>query len=191
MATASTMLALGTELPAFSLPDVRTGGIVDTDDLKGDALLVLFLCNHCPYVKRIMSGLAQFGRDYQASGLDMVAVASNDATTHPEDSPEELAKVADRNDYVFPVLYDESQDVARAFTAACTPDFFLFDRDRKLVYRGQFDDARPSNEVEVTGADLRAAVDAVLAGASVSDEQRPSLGCSIKWKTDEVFISHR
>ncbi|HEY7705353.1 MAG TPA: thioredoxin family protein, partial [Acidimicrobiia bacterium] len=158
MAIASTMLALGTELPAFTLPDVRSGGTVATDDLKGDALLVMFICNHCPYVKRIMSGLAQFGRDYEGSGLDIVAVASNDATTHPEDSPDELAKVADRNGYVFPVLYDESQDVARAFSAACTPDFFLFDSDRKLVYRGQFDSARPSNEVEVTGEDLRAAV---------------------------------
>jgi peroxiredoxin len=191
MAIASTMLALGTELPAFTLPDVRSGGTVATDDLKGDALLVMFICNHCPYVKRIMSGLAQFGRDYEGSGLDIVAVASNDATTHPEDSPDELAKVADRNGYVFPVLYDESQDVARAFSAACTPDFFLFDGDRKLVYRGQFDSARPSNEVEVTGEDLRAAVDAVLTGAAVSDDQRPSLGCSIKWKTDEITISHR
>lgn len=191
MATASTMLALGTELPAFSLTDVRSGRIVASDDLKGDALLVMFICNHCPYVKRIMSGLSRFGRDYEVSGLDIVGISSNDVATHPEDSPEELAKVADRNGYVFPVLYDETQEVARAFSAACTPDFFLFNGDRKLVYRGQFDDARPSNAVEVTGADLRAAVDAVLAGAMVSEDQRPSLGCSIKWKTDEVFISHR
>jgi peroxiredoxin len=191
MPTPSTMLSLGTELPTFSLPDVRTGGKVATDDLKGEAVLVMFICNHCPYVRRIMSGLAQFGRDYEGSGLDIVAISSNDAVSHPEDSPAELAKVSDRNGYVFPVLYDEDQDVARAFAAACTPDFFLFDGGRRLVYRGQFDDARPSNEVEVTGADLRAAVAAVLGGASVSADQRPSLGCSIKWKTDEITISHR
>jgi thiol-disulfide isomerase/thioredoxin len=191
VATASTMLALGTELPAFFLRDVRTGGTVAADDLKGEAALVMFICNHCPYVKRIMSGLAQFGRDYEGSGLDIVAISSNDVNSHPEDSPAELARVSELNGYVFPVLYDEDQDVARAFSAACTPDFFLFDGNRRLVYRGQFDSARPSNEVEVTGEDLRVAVDAVLGGKAVTEDQRPSLGCSIKWKTDEITISHR
>jgi peroxiredoxin len=188
MAATSTMLPLGTELPAFKLTDVRTGEQVSSDDLGQHALVVMFICNHCPYVKLIQQGLVQFGLDYEDKAVDIVGVASNDALTHPEDGPEELARVADELGYRFPLLYDETQEVARAFTAACTPDFFLFDADRRLVYRGQFDDARPSNGLEVTGQDLRRAVDTIISGEAVPAEQRPSMGCSIKWKSEGLSI---
>ncbi|MEX0699361.1 MAG: thioredoxin family protein [Acidimicrobiia bacterium] len=188
MAATSTMLPLGTELPAFKLTDVRTGEQVSSDDLGQHALVVMFICNHCPYVKLIQQGLVQFGLDYEDKAVDIVGVASNDALTHPEDGPEELARVADELGYRFPLLYDETQEVARAFTAACTPDFFLFDSDRRLVYRGQFDDARPSNGVEVTGKDLRRAIDTLISGEAVPAEQRPSMGCSIKWKSEGLSI---
>lgn len=178
------MLALGTELPEFKLPDVRTAGTVGSEDFAGRPVLVVFLCVHCPYVKRIQDGLAAFGRGYSKTDLGVVAIASNDPTGHPEDSPENQAKVADEIGYSFPVLYDETQEVARAFTAACTPDFFLFGRDHRLAYRGQFDEARPSNEVPVTGESLRAAVDSVLEGRPISIEQMPSMGCSIKWRSE-------
>lgn len=187
----STMLALGTVLPEFKLPDVRTAGTVGSDDFAGRPMLVVFLCVHCPYVKRIQEGLAEFGRDYQNSNLAILAIASNDATSHPEDGPENQAKVAAEVGYTFPVLYDETQEVARAFTAACTPDFFLFTADGRLAYRGQFDDARPGNTVPVTGESLRDAVDAVLASKEVTIDQVPSMGCSIKWRSETTGLSIR
>ena len=188
MAT-STMLALGTALPEFKLPDVRTAETVVSQDFTGSPLLVVFICVHCPYVKRIQHGFGAFAHDYAASELRIVAIAANDYSTHAEDSPENQARVADELGYRFPVLYDETQEVARAFSAACTPDFFLFARDHRLVYRGQFDAARPSNDVPVTGEDLRAAVDSVLAGTPVSIDQIPSMGCSIKWRPETSGLS--
>lgn len=181
--TASTMLALGTVAPDFSLPDVMSGKTVARDDFQGSkALLVLFICAHCPYVKHIEKELAKLGRDYAAQPLSIVAISANDAETHPADSPAGLKKQAETFGFVFPYLYDESQAVARAYDAACTPDIYLFDADFKLVYRGQFDASRPGNGIPVTGKDLRAAIDAVLADESVSVDQKPSIGCNIKWK---------
>jgi thiol-disulfide isomerase/thioredoxin len=145
-------------------------------------LLIMFICNHCPYVKHIRSGIAEFAREYQAKGLAIVAISANDVSTHPDDSPEKMKAEAAAAGYVFPYLYDATQEVAKAFRAACTPDFFLFDRDCKLVYRGQFDDSRPRNNIPVSGKDLRAAADAVLAGEPLPVEQKPSIGCNIKWK---------
>lgn len=181
MAVASVMDDLGTSLPQFSLPDVATGEPVTSTDMARPVLVVVFLCNHCPYVKRIQDGLAAFSRDYEGR-LDMVGIASNDTTSHPDDAPAELARVAAQKDYRFPVLFDEDQSVARAFNAACTPDFFVYEAAHELAYRGQFDEARPSNDAEVTGSDLRAAVDALLAGTPVPQPQQPSIGCSIKWR---------
>jgi peroxiredoxin len=181
--TNSTMiLELGTPAPYFMLPDPK-GKRVSLDDFRdAKALLVVFMCNHCPYVKHIRSALAQFAREYQPKGLAMVGINSNDAAAYPDDSPEKMAEEIRSVGYTFPYLYDATQEVAKAYRAACTPDFFLFDRNRKLVYRGQFDGSRPGNNVPVTGEDLRAAVDAVLEGRPVSTEQRPSMGCNIKWK---------
>lgn len=183
------MLPLGTALPAFRLPDVRAAATVGSEDFAGRPLLVVFVCVHCPYVKRIQDGLAGFGRDYVNSDLGIVAIASNDATSYPEDSPESQARVADEIGYTFPVLHDEAQEVARAFTAACTPDFFLFSADHRLVYRGQFDNARPSNDILVTGESLRAAVDSVLEGKPTTIDQLPAMGCSIKWRAETVGLS--
>ena len=153
------------------------------DDVTGArGTLVVFTCNHCPYVKHIADGLAAFGRDYAAKDVAIVAISANDPGTHPDDGPERLGAEAKRLGYRFPVLFDESQQIAKAYRAACTPDFFLFDRERKLVYRGQFDGARPGSPTPVTGADLRAAVDAVLAGKPVAPQQKASLGCNIKWR---------
>lgn len=182
MAIESTMLALGTPAPPFTLTDTVTGDKVSLDDLTGPALVVTFICNHCPYVKRVAAGLAELGRDLAAKGVPMVAISSNDVTSHPQDGPEEMAVEAAEQGWTFPYLYDETQDVARAYSAACTPDTFVFDAERRLVYRGQLDAARPRNEEPVTCADVRAAVDAVLAGEPVDPDQRPSLGCGIKWK---------
>jgi peroxiredoxin len=182
MAATPTDLNLGTEAPPFALPDVRTGKVVSSDDLTAGPLLVIWICNHCPYVKRVREGLVSLGKDYAGSPVDIVAISSNDAENYPDDSPEELARIADEVGYPFPVLFDETQQVAKAYGAVCTPDFFLFDADRLLVYRGQFDAARPGNEVDVTGVDLRAAIDAVLAGEPVPRDQTPPIGCSIKWK---------
>jgi peroxiredoxin len=182
MLTASTMLALGTTAPDFRLPDT-TGKIVTRDDFtSAPALLVAFICNHCPYVKHIRSGWAAFAREYQAKGLAIVGINSNDAGEYPEDSPRKMVDEVRKAGYVFPYLYDEAQAVAAAYRAACTPDFFLFDASRRLVYRGQFDDSRPGNNVPVTGKDLRAACDAALAGKPASVSQKPSAGCNIKWK---------
>ncbi|MFO7305593.1 MAG: thioredoxin family protein [Gammaproteobacteria bacterium] len=182
MAVESNMMPLGTKAPAFRLPDYK-GNIVSIDDFSASpALLVAFICNHCPYVKHIRHEFARFAREYQPRGLAVVAIASNDTETHPQDGPQGMAEEAESAGYTFPYLFDETQEVARAYQAACTPDFFLFDQERKLVYRGQFDASRPGNNVPVTGSDLRAACDAVLAGQPVTIEQRPSMGCSIKWK---------
>jgi peroxiredoxin len=180
--TPSTMLPLGTAAPDFRLPDT-SGKIVSLADFKGQtALLVVFMCNHCPYVQHIRTGLAQLAHDYLPRGVAMVGINSNDVANFPEDSPAKMAAEAKAAGYLFPYLYDESQAVAKTFHAACTPDFFLFDRGRRLVYRGQFDASRPGNGVPVTGKDLRAALDAVLAGRTTSQFQAPSMGCNIKWK---------
>ena len=183
MAATSTMLALGTEAPDFALADVISGRTVTLRDFDDrPALLVMFICRHCPYVRHVRPGLAALGREHASSDLAIVAISSNDPETHPEDAPASLAEEAVETGYVFPYLFDETQEVAKAYTAACTPDFFLFDRERRLAYRGQFDASRPSNGLPVTGEDLRAAIDAVLGGRPVSGDQRPSVGCSIKWR---------
>ena len=181
--TASTqMLPLGAAAPDFALTDALTGRTVKLADFKGSPLVVAFICNHCPFVKHVRGGVAAFARDYGARGLRFVGINSNDVTDHPDDSPAKMKEEARAAGYVFPYLFDESQAVAQAYKAACTPDFFLFDKAHKLVYRGQLDGSRPGNDVPVTGEDLRAAADAVLAGQAVRGEQRPSLGCNIKWK---------
>jgi peroxiredoxin len=181
--TPSTMLPLGTSAPAFSLPDATTGKTVSIADFQNaPGLLVMFICNHCPYVKHVRSGLAQLVKDYQAKGVVAVGISANDAQAYPDDSPAKMALEAKDASYTFPYLYDESQAVARAYQAACTPDFFLFDREKRLVYRGQLDDSRPGNGIPVTGKDLRAALDAVLAGKPVAKDQKASIGCNIKWK---------
>ena len=180
--TPSTMLPLGTKAPSFRLPD-PSGKWVSSDDFKeARAFLVAFICNHCPYVKHIRFQFASLAKEYQSRGVGIVAISSNDVENYPDDSPEKMAEEIKQVGYTFPYLYDESQQVAKAFRAACTPDFFLFDRNRSLVYRGQFDDSRPGNPLPVTGADLRAALDALLAGDSVPLNQKPSVGCNIKWK---------
>jgi len=181
--TESTMLALGTIAPDFALTNVVTGETVRRDDFRGKgALLVMFICAHCPYVKHVEKSLGKLGADYAGKPIAIAAISANDITTHPADSPEGLKRQAQENGFVFPYLYDETQNVARAYKAACTPDFFLFDGDFRLVYRGQFDDSRPKSDIPVTGKDLRAAMDAVLAGKPVPADQRPSMGCNIKWK---------
>ncbi|HZQ46386.1 MAG TPA: thioredoxin family protein [Verrucomicrobiae bacterium] len=181
--TPSTMLPLGTSAPDFRLPDTN-GKIVSPADFKNaSALLVVFMCNHCPYVKLIRPGLAQLGRDYQPKGVAMVGINSNDAVKYPADSPAQMKEEVRSAGYTFPYLYDETQSAAKAYRAACTPDIYLFDCGQKLVYRGQFDGSRPGNGVPVTGKDLRAALDAVLSGKPVAKEQTPSIGCNIKWKS--------
>ena len=181
--TASTMLPLGTPMPEFSLPDAVSGQTVSDQSLDKDhPTLVMFICNHCPFVKHLRDGLADFGKEYQSKGLNIVAISSNDVDNYPDDSPEKMKQEAADAGYTFPYLYDESQEVAKAFTAACTPDFFLFDKLGQLVYRGQFDDSRPSGELPVTGGDLRQAATAVIAGSPPPPDQKPSIGCNIKWK---------
>jgi peroxiredoxin len=189
--TASTMLSLGTQAPQFQLPD-PSGKQTSSDDFRdAPALLVAFICNHCPYVKHIRSRFAALTKEYQARGVAVVAISSNDVESFPEDAPGKMAEEIVQAGYTFPYLYDESQEVAKAYHAACTPDFFLFDRDHRLAYRGQFDDSRPKNGLPVTGADLRAALDAVLAGRPVPGDQKPSVGCNIKWKSEKSLkIAH-
>ena len=179
--TPSTMLDLGTSLPSFSLPDFD-GKVVSDADFKGSpALLVAFICKHCPFVRHIRSEFARFAKEYEPKGLKVVAIMSNSVEEFPEDGPEGMKQEAAEAGYVFPYLYDKDQAVAKAFKAACTPDLFLFDSNRRLAYRGQFDGSRPKNNVTVNGADLRAAADAVLAGKAPAEQQRPSMGCNIKW----------
>ncbi len=179
--TPSTMLPLGTHAPDFSLVNVdgRTVSLRNFDDAP--ALLVMFICNHCPYVKHLADALAEFTDRYMAKGVAVVAINSNDVATQPADSPEQMVAEAEQRGYQFPYLYDETQAAAKAYRAACTPDFYLFDRDRRLVYRGQFDSSRPDSGIPITSSDLGAAIDAVLAGKKPSDQQKPSIGCNIKW----------
>jgi peroxiredoxin len=185
--TPSTMLPLGTEAPPFSLPEPATGGTVSLDDFAdAPALVVAVLSNHCPFVKHVADELATFAREYEAKGVAMVGINANDVSTHPADSPEKMAEEVEARGYPFPYLFDETQEVVKVLRAACTPDFFLFGGDRRLVYRGQFDASRPSLDEPVTGVDLRAACDAVLAGGTPSDDQTPSVGCNIKWKAGNV-----
>jgi len=180
--TPSTMAPLGMKAPAFRLPDT-TGKLVSLDNFTtAPALLVIFLCNHCPFVKHVRERLAGLVREYQSRGLAVVGISSNDVSAYPDDGPDKMADEVKSAGYTFPYLYDESQEVAKAYRAACTPDFYLFDRDRKLVYRGQMDDSRPGNDRPVTGADLRRALEAVLTGHPVPPDQKPSIGCNIKWK---------
>src|SRR5262245_14754710 len=180
--TYSTMAPLGMKLPSFALTDVISGRQVQVADFAdAQALLVAFLCNHCPYVRHVRGGLAEFAKEYEQRGLQVVGVSSNDVKAYPQDAPDGMREEAREAGYRFPYLFDEDQSVAKAFSAACTPDFFLFDRDRKLAYRGQFDASRPSDGVPVTGEDLRKATDAVLAGRAPASEQTPSIGCNIKW----------
>lgn len=180
--TPSTMLPLGTTAPDFQLPDTNGRWVALADFQGAPALVVVFMCNHCPYVKHLRAGLAQFARDVQARRVAVVGINANDVANYSEDSPARMAAEVRAAGYTFPYLFDESQAVAQAYRAACTPDFYLFDAPRRLVYRGQFDASRPGNAIPVTGKDLRAAVDAVLAGRPVPTEQQPSLGCNIKWK---------
>ena len=183
------MPPLGIPAADFHLPDVVSGATVSLASFAGKrALLVMFLSRHCPYVQHVKKELARIGKDYAATGLGIVAISSNYVVEYPDDAPERLREMAAELGIGFPICYDETQEVAKAYDAACTPDFFLFDAERHLVYRGQLDGARPKNDVPVTGADLRAAIDAVLAGGAVNPEQRPSLGCNIKWKPATVTI---
>jgi peroxiredoxin len=180
--TFSQMLALGTRAPDFSLQDVVSGKIVSLKNFEGrPALVVIFLCNHCPYVRHILDGLTAFANEYVERGVGVVAINSNSVETHPQDDPVHMKELAETHAWKFLFLFDETQEVAKAYRAACTPDFFVFDDERRLRYRGQFDGSRPGNAVPVTGNDLRTAVDAVLAGAPVAQDQKPSIGCNIKW----------
>lgn len=179
----STMLPLGTSMPDFALPDVRTQKVISPETFREKhALLVMFICRHCPYVVHVQNELTKLGEDYQEKDLGILGISSNDVTGYPADAPPRLKEMAEQLGWQFPYCYDETQAVAKAFTAACTPDFFLFDRQRHLVYRGQLDESRPGNGKSVTGQDLRAALDAVLSGQPVTSQQRPSAGCNIKWK---------
>ncbi|WP_445634466.1 Putative peroxiredoxin [Nostoc sp. DSM 114161] len=181
--TASTMLPLGTKAPDFDLPEVVSGKATSLSTFADKkALLIMFICRHCPFVKHVQQELAQLGKDYFTSDLAIVAISANDAKNYPDDAPDSLKAFVTEQGLTFTLCYDESQETAKAYTAACTPDFFLFDGSRRLVYRGQLDDSRPSNGKPVTGADLRAAIEAVLADKPVATEQKPSVGCNIKWK---------
>ena len=183
MARNSRMLPLGTAAPRFALRDTVSGRTVALEDFASSpALLMAFICNHCPYVKHILDGFVAYARDFGPRGVAVVAISSNDVVGYPDDAPEAMARVAAAKGFTFPYLYDETQQVATAYQAVCTPDFFLFDRERRLAYRGQFDGSRPGNNIVVTGADLRAASDALLLGKKVASQQTPSVGCSIKWK---------
>lgn len=181
--TASTMLELNTKAPSFQLPDVVSGKMISLDTFAGKkALLVMFICRHCPFVKHIQTELAQLGKDYQQQNLGIVAISANNAEQYPEDAPDKLKEMAEELEFTFPFCYDETQETAKAYTAACTPDFFLFNAQRKLVYRGQLDDSRPTNGIPLTGKHLRLAIETLLVDHTITQEQKPSIGCNIKWK---------
>ena len=183
MATPSNMIPLGTQAPQFNLPDTVSGEMMSLEQLKSDqATVVMFICNHCPYVKHINTGLVELANDYLPQGVSFVGISSNDVEAYPDDGPQRMKEVAQELGYPFPYLYDESQEVARDYQAACTPDFYLFDGQMKLVYRGQMDGSRPNSDQPVTGQDLRAALDDVLEGRPVNPEQKASMGCNIKWR---------
>lgn len=180
--TASTMLDLGTKAPNFALPDTVSGKTISLDTFaEKKGLLVMFICQHCPFVQHVQQELARIGQDYMEQGLGIVAISSNSVETHPDDAPEKLKAMAEEQRFNFPFCYDETQEVAKAYTAACTPDFFLFDSSRALVYRGQLDDSRPGNDQPVNGKDLRAAIEKILADEPITPDQKPSIGCNIKW----------
>jgi thiol-disulfide isomerase/thioredoxin len=182
-ATPSTMMPLGTIAPPFELLDTVSGRLLSLSELKGNrATLVMFICNHCPYVLHINEELVRIAKDYQPKGISIIAISSNDVENYPQDSPELMKKMAEKTGYTFPYLYDETQDTARAYDATCTPDLFLFDKELKCVYRGQLDNSRPNSSIPVSGKDLRNALEALLSGKEISDEQIPSIGCNIKWK---------
>ena len=190
--TPSTMLPLGTALPDFSLVDAASGSRVSADDLADrNALLVMFICNHCPFVKHVVGELGRLAEDYLPGGVGIVAINSNNVDAYPQDGPEHMRRLVEREGWEFPFLLDETQEVAKEFGAACTPDFFLFDADRRLAYRGQLDDSRPGSEGPVTGRDLRVALDAVLAGEPAPEDQKPSIGCNIKWRPGNEPRSYR
>ncbi len=181
--TPSNMIPLGTAAPDFTLPNVVSGRELSLSEAKSDlATVIMFICNHCPFVKHVQDGLIQLANDYIAKGVSFVAISSNDVGTHPDDAPDKMKELAEQKNYPFPYLYDESQEVAKAYKAACTPDIYIFNKDLKCAYRGQLDDSRPSNDIPVTGKDLREALENLLAGKPVSENQRPSIGCNIKWK---------
>ena len=181
--TPSTMVTLGTKAPDFLLPDTVSGKHLSLDNIKGEtATMIMFICNHCPFVKHVNEEIVRLGNDYKNKGIGFVAISSNDIINHPEDSPGLMTQVAKQLKYPFPYLFDESQETAKAYDAACTPDFFIYDKDLRLVYRGQLDDSRPGNEIPVTGKDIRQALDCLINNVPVAQEQRPSIGCNIKWK---------
>ena len=181
--TPSKMIPLGTKAPDFRLPDAVSGKQFSLVELKSDkATVIMFICNHCPYVKHVQNGLVELANDYASKGVSFIAINSNDVKNYPDDSPENMKKVAQKMGYPFPYLFDDSQQVARSYDAACTPDFYIFDKNMKLMYRGQMDDSRPGNGKPVTGSDIRQALDSILDGRVISDEQIPSMGCNIKWK---------
>jgi peroxiredoxin len=181
--TESTMLPLGTKAPAYDLPDTISGKNVSLDSLTtGAGTVIMFICNHCPFVTHVQSELVRLARDYQPKGIQFVAISANDVANYPEDSPENMARFARKNGFTFPYLYDETQEVAKAYGAACTPDFYIFNQGDECVYRGRLDDSRPGNNIPVTGKDLRGALDALLAGNQIFQDQKPSIGCNIKWK---------
>jgi len=182
--TPSNMMPLGTQAPDFTLPDTVSGDELSLQSLKGEhATVIMFICNHCPFVKHIEDELVRLGQDYPAKGISRVAISANDVKSHPDDSPEKMKQLAESLGYNFPYLYDESQDVAKSYDAACTPDFYIFDKDLKCVYRGQLDGSRPGNNVSVTGIDLRRALESLLSGNQINLDQIPSVGCNIKWKS--------
>jgi len=181
--TPSTMVALGTNAPHFILPDTVSGKDISLKNIKGEkGTMIMFICNHCPFVKHINAELVRLANDYKYKGIGFVAISSNDVVNHPDDAPGLMTQVAKELKYPFPYLYDESQEIAKAYDAACTPDFFIYDKELRLVYRGQLDDSRPGNEVPVTGKDIRYALDCLIKNVPIPKEQRPSIGCNIKWK---------
>ena len=181
--TPSSMMALGTQAPTFELIEPKTNQVHSLEHLRGDqGTLVMFICNHCPYVVHILDGLVTLGHDYASSPINIIAISANDPNNYPADAPDKMAKLATQQGFEFPYLFDESQAIAKAYGAECTPDFFLFDQALKCVYRGQFDDSRPGNDIAVTGADLRAAMNALIEGNTIGSNQKPSIGCNIKWR---------